>query len=163
MRRHRGSARSWSSFALAWLGACAGGAPPQPAQDHELPVVRQRCEVLVAAAAGARCELCGDADALAAVLRELGATLPAECAPGSGDDVLVVVPHDGVGAASLALATEEGVDVLTFVAAASARAGRVAQLVVLPRRSCQLAVVWRHAVPALGEQTLRVFGRDEPR
>jgi len=163
MRRHRGSARSWSSFALAWLGACAGGAPPQPAEDHELPVVRQRCEVLVAAAAGARCELCRDADALAAVLRELGATLPTECAPGSGDDVLVVVPHDGVGAAALALATEEGVDVLTFVAATAARAGRVAQLVVLPRRSCQLAVVWRHAVPALGEQTLRVFGRDEPR
>ena len=163
MRRHRRSPRSWSLFGLAWLGACVGGEPPRAAEDHELPVVRHRCEVMVAAVAQARCELCGDADALAAQLRELGATLPAECAPGAEDDVLVVVPHDGVGAASLALATEEGVDVLTFVAAATARAGRVAQLVVLPRRSCQLAVVWRHAVPALGEQTLRVFGRDEPR
>lgn len=122
--------------------------------------MRHRCEVLVAAASGARCELCHDADALAAVLRELGATRPPACAPGAEDDVLVVVPDDGVGAASLAVATEEGVDVLTFVAAAPARPGRVAQLVVLPRRSCQLAVVWRHAVPALGEQTLRVFGRD---
>lgn len=160
MRRHRGSPPSWSLCGLAWLGACAGGEPPRVEPQQELPVVRQRCEVLVAAGAQARCELCGDARALAGLLRELGAELPPACAPGTGDDVLVVVPHDGVGAASLALATEEGVDVLTFVAAPPARGGRVAQLVVLPRRSCQLAVVWRHAVPALGEQTLRVFPRD---
>lgn len=160
MCRHRGSPPSWSSWALAWLGACAGGVPSSRAGDDELPVVRRRCEVRIAAGTGARCELCGDASALAALLRELGAEPPPECAPGDDDDVLVVLPADGVGAASLSLATEEGVDVLTFVAAASARDGRLAQLVVLPRRRCQLAVVWRHASPALGEHTLRVFVRD---
>lgn len=158
---------SWLLLVLAWLTACsvAGPAIPGPKTPvaDSLPVVRQRHEVAVAASVVARCELCADAGALAVLLRELGAVPPPDLALEEGYDVLVVVPADGVGAAALSLATEEGVDVLTFGAAASAPAGPRAQLVVLPRRRCQLAVVWRHASPALGEQTLRVFARDASR
>ena len=164
---HRSSRHSWPWPAFAWLAACAGGSPsapllPEPAADS-LPVVRQHCEIAVAAGPVARCELCRDGNALAALLHEFGAVPSPGCAPAAGDDVLVVVPADGASAASLSLATEEGVDVLTFVAAAPGRTGRMAQLVVLPRRNCQLAVVWRHSSPALGEQTLRVFARDHGR
>ena len=158
---------SWPLLALAWLTACSVAGPAVPGPripvGDPLPVVRQRQEVAVAANVVARCELCADPGALAVLLRELGAVRPPDLALDDGDDVLVVVPADGVGAAALSLATEEGVDVLTFVAAAPAPAGPRAQLVVLPRRRCQLAVVWRHASPALGEQTLRVFARDAPR
>jgi hypothetical protein len=163
----RASWSSWSLVAVAALAACSAASPlrPEPvaASGDSLPVVRHRGEVMVAAGTGARCELCGDASALAVLLRELGTLPPPELGPTAGDDVLVVLPADGAKAASLSLATEEGVDVLTFVAAASGRTGRFAQWVVLPRRNCQLAVVWRHASPALGEQTLRVFARDHGR
>jgi len=154
-------------LAVTALAACSAAVPAVrksvAANADSLPVVRQRVEGKVADAAGARCELCSDAWTLAALLHELGAVPPPELAPAAGDDVLVVVPADGASAASLSLATEEGVDVLTFVAAAPGHTGRIAHLVVLPRRNCQLAVVWRHASPALGEQTLRVFTRDDGR
>lgn len=163
----RASSKSVPLLAVAALAACSAAVSavrePVAANADSLPVVRQRGEVTVVEGAGARCELCGDARALAALLRELGAVTPPELAPAAGDDVLVVVPADGARVASLSLATEEGVDVLTFVAAALLRNGRMAQWVVLPRRNCQLAVVWRHASPALGEQTLRVFARDHGR
>lgn len=166
----RASSSTWLLVVLAALAACSApvsaspAAPePQAASPDSLPVVRQRGAIAVVAATAARCELCRDAEALAVLLRELGAVPPPELAPTAGDDVLVVVPAGGADAASLSLATEEGVDVLTFVAAAPARSGCFAQWVVLPRRNCQLAVVWRHASSALGEQTLRVFAREHSR
>ncbi len=55
---------------------------------------------------------------------------------------------------------EEGVDVVTLAPSSVAAAPSTwAHFVVLARRPCQLAVVWREPGD-VGERTLRVFGRD---
>jgi hypothetical protein len=144
--------------------ACAGGRarvdPP-----GELSVLRQRFEVGNVATAGpARCALLRDAGSLRAWLGELPVARARVPWPAEDDcDVLVVLTEDTDGT-EVWLATEEGVDVVTLAMAAAS--DRVAaseapwrlHLLVLERRSNQLAVVLREA-GARGEHTLAVFAR----
>lgn len=159
--------RTWRALAgglLGLAGACAS-APARVDPPGELPVLRQRFEVVNAATAGpTRCALLRDAEALQAWLGELSAARVCVAWPVDGDvDLLAVLTEDS-GGTEILLATEEGVDVVTLVMAS---AGDVVaappatwrlHVMVLDRRANQLAVVLREA-GAGGEHTLAVFAR----
>lgn len=155
------------------LAACAAApaaapevlaAPAQVARANaSLPIVLAHVVLPVTVRTTPRCDLCRDAAAFAVSLRTLGLADPFAPAPWRADtDVLVVVaePGQGVPPVALSVCSEEGVDVVTLAPSSVAAAPSTwAHFVVLARRPCQLAVVWREPGD-VGERTLRVFGRD---
>lgn len=152
-------ARAVAGCLVLLFGACASREADDAAAG-ELPVVQQRLQFASVAAVGeARCALLRDEAGLAAWLRELSVAVDPSAFAWGQVDVLAALTDD-VDGTEVWLASEEGVDVVTFVMTVMAEpAGTMRlHLLALPRRRNQLAVVLREC-EGRGERTLAVFTR----
>jgi hypothetical protein len=163
--------RAVLGFLLVLAGvACTAPAPPRPdptvelAADELLPVLRQWCGDGPATDA-AWCAVARHGDewrALRSRLGPVGDCFGEDFVPAAGTLVMAVAAPTGLhrAASPVRVATEEGVDVLTFTTVVDPAPRSPLWVLVVPARPQQLAVVL--ALPAAGfevpiEALLQVF------